>query len=222
MRSRLGPNSGSGFWSEWDPVFAHTLGHGSCLRWGTSFTKPLENIGEYSLSWKAWFRNGVETKSNVVQKSDPTLITTEVGILIKTRSRVVWTLGSEFWPKRGPFLDQAWGQNLYQNEIPFCIKRGVRILIEMRSRFGSNLRSDFLSNWDPVSTKLWFRFSTEVRSQSGSNFLGQNLDQKEIPLWLNLGAKVLIKKRSRSGLRLGVSPPPPPERSQTVTNNVIQ
>ena len=153
MRSRFGPNLWSESWpkwdpvlsqswgrgrSEWDPVFAHAAGHGSCLRWVTAFTKPFKNIGKDSLSWKAWLRNGVETKSNVVQKSDPTLITTEVGILIKTRSRVVWTLGSEFWPKRGPFLDQAWGQNLYQNEIPFCIKRGVRILIEMRYRFGSN------------------------------------------------------------------------------------
>ena len=38
---------------------------------------------------------------------------------------------------------QTWGQNFDRNEIPFRIKRGVRILIKMRSRFGSNLGSEF-------------------------------------------------------------------------------
>ena len=87
--------------------------------------------------------SGVRHPANVVQKSDPTLITNwgqnfdqneisfciklGIGILIKMRSRFESNLGSEFC----------------SGEIPCWLKLGVRIFIKMRSMFGSNFGSEF-------------------------------------------------------------------------------
>ena len=146
-------------------------------------------------------RSPLKTSGNIVWVERPGfgMASKQSPTLFRNRIRLFSQAGVLILIKTRSLLYQTWGRNFDQNEIPFWIRLGIRIWINMRSRFESNFGSGILSKWDPVLDQTLGQTFDQNEIQFGIKLGVKILDRNEISLYIQLGVRVLVRMRSHFG-----------------------